>query len=153
MIDNDDSLPEPGDDPMLDEAFSFLKRLEPPLESRIANGLAIAAALSELNAMKQRRQLPWWRRSIAVPVPIAACLLVLTTLAVAANFRGERGQSPMHTGAPENPANSNPGARDKQSALARRSPTPRAALKYYETETYLCGIGRVSSESHYSIEE
>jgi hypothetical protein len=153
MTDNHDSLPAPGEDPVLDEALSQLKRLQPPLESRIANRMAVASALDELNAMKQRRQLPWWRRTIAVPVPVAACLLVLTTLAVAANFRGESGQSPMHTNAPENPAMSDPGARDKQSALARRSPTARAELKFYETETYLCGIGRISSESHYFIEE
>jgi hypothetical protein len=142
MTENHESLPEPGDEPILDEALSHLKRLQPPLESRIANRAAVATALDELNAVKQRSQLPWWRRSIAVPVPVAASVLLLTTLAVSANFRGGREQLPLQVS-----------EQDKQSSIAQRVPRSRAELKYYETETYLCGIGRVSSESHYSLEE
>lgn len=142
MTENYESLREPGDDPILDEVLSHLKRLEPPLETRVANRLAVAAALGELSAVKQRSQLPWWRRSIAVPVPVAASVLLLTTLAVSANFRGGREQLPLQVS-----------EQDKQSSIVRRAPRSREVLKFYETETYLCGIGRVSSESHYSLEE
>lgn len=37
--------------------------------------------------------------------------------------------------------------------IATRTPIGGAVLKHYETETYLCGVGRVSSESRYSIKE
>lgn len=140
MTENHTSPPEPGDDPILDEALSHLKRLQPPLESRIANRMAVATALDELNAVKQQRPLPWWRRSIAVPVPVAASVAVLSAIAFASSFRG--GPAQLHVS-----------ERVSQSPIAQRAPRSRAELKFYETETYLCGVGRVSSESHYSFQE
>jgi hypothetical protein len=142
MTDNhDDSLPEPSDDPMLDEALSHLKRLEPPLETRIANRKAVAAALAEQNAANQQGPLPWWRRSIAVPVPVAASVAALVAFVLVSGIRDWQ-ERPMHADGPT-----------KQSSIAKRTQNARGELKFYETETYLCGIGRVSSESHYSIEE
>lgn len=152
MTDNHDSLPEPGDDPMLDEAFSHLKRLEPPLEARIANRVAVATALGALSTAKLQRQLPWWRRSISVPIPIAASLAALVAFVLATSLRDWQ-ERPMHANAPKQVLESEAGVRGKHPAIAKRTANARTELKYYETETYLCGIGRVSSESRYSIEE
>jgi len=142
MMDNHDALPESDDDRTLHEALSRLRQLEPPPETRIANRAAVAAALDAWHAARRQHQLPWWRRSIAVPVPVAASVAVVAALALASSFRGGAEQLPPQVGEP-----------DKQSSIVERAPRSRAELKYYETETYLCGIGRVSSESHYSLEE
>jgi hypothetical protein len=152
MTDHHNSPPEPGDDPVLDEAFSHLKRLEPPLETRIANRVAVATALGALDTLRRQRPLPWWRRSISVPIPIAASLAALVAFVLVSGIRDWQ-ERPMHADAPKQVAKSDAGLRDKQSSISKHTQNARAELKYYETETYLCGIGRVSSESHYFIEE
>jgi hypothetical protein len=153
MNDPHDPLPEPGDDPMLEEILSLLKRLEPPLETRLANRRAVAAELGALLAVNQKRHVPWWRRSISIPVPAAACLAVLAALALTSSFRGGQGQSPVRMAAPDQPAERATDAPREKAAIAKHAPDAQPVLEYYATETYLCGIGRVNWESGYSIKE
>jgi hypothetical protein len=153
MNDHHDSLPEPGDDPMLEEVLSRLKRLEPPLETRIANRMAVAAELSASSNVNRQRHLPWWRRSISVPVPIAASLVVLAAFALQSSFRGWQERPPMHVSGPNQPVEGAADVRGEKTAIAKRTPNGHAVLEYYETETYLCGIGRLKSESGYLIKD
>ena len=149
----DDALPGdnalPVDDALLDEALSRLKRLEPPLETRIANRMAVAAELGSLSTVNRQRVLPWWRRSISVPVPVAASLAVLAAFALASSFRPWQERPPVYVAAPVQPAEGAADARGEKPTIAQRAPDAQAELKYYETETYLCGIGRLKSESGY----
>ena len=89
-------------------------------------------------------RLPWWRRSISIPVPLAAALAVLMAVALASSFRGWQEQSPRHVAGP---------VRDDKAAVAKSTSDERPVLKYYETETYLCGVGRLDSESYYVIKD
>src|SRR5262245_46051055 len=138
MNPHENSPPGPNEDPLLAEMLSPLQRLEPPLEARVANGQAVAAALSSRHAVN--RTLPWWRRSISIPVPIAAALVLLLAVALYANFRSQ----PAKEAIAEN---------SNTATLPTSSADTRQAVKYYETETYLCGVGRVSSESYYVVKD
>lgn len=138
---HNDSLPEPNDDSLLEEMLSPLKRLEPPLEARVANRRAVSAALSSFQAVNRQSHLPWWHRSVSIPVPFAAALALLVAVAFYASSRNWQEQSAITIAAPGQPAVATPRA-DAQ-------PT----WKHYETETYLCGVGRISSESYFAIKE
>lgn len=153
MNDDNDLTADSGDDAVLEEMFSQLRRLEPPLEARIANRLAIAAELSGLLQNRQELPRPWWRRSISVPVPIAASLLALVAFLLASTFRGRDERAPVQVVAPEHPAPRETETTREKTALAMQSEDARPALEYYETETYLCGIGRLNSVSGYFIKE
>jgi hypothetical protein len=153
MNDPLDPLPEPGDDSMLGEMFSHLKRLEPPMETRIANRRAVAAELGALVAASEKRHVPWWRRTISIPVPVAACLAVLAALALTSSFRGEKEPSPVRMAAPDQPAERAIHAPRAKTEVAKHTPDAQPVLEYRATETYLCGIGRVNWESGYFIKE
>ena len=148
-----DSFSEPDDEPMLKEMLSHLRSLEPPLETRIANRMAIAAELSA-SCSDAKPRLPWWRRSISIPTPVAASLLVLMGIALASSVRGRIGPSSIQVAAPAQFVKSSGDVRDKKAEVtATHTPHPTVASNYYVAETYLCGIGRVSSESYYFIKE
>jgi hypothetical protein len=153
MNDHQDSFPEPGDDPILDELLSHLKRLEPPVETRIANRMAIAAELSSLRTVNQQRHLPWWRRSVSIPAPLAACLVLLTAFVLLSRFHGSEKRLPTEVVAPVQPMEAAADVKGEQAAIAKQTSDRHAVLEYYETETYLCGIGRLNSESGYFIKE
>ena len=140
MSPHNDALPEPNDDPLLAEVLSHLKRLEPPLETRIANRQAVSVALSSFHAVNRERHLPWWRRSISIPVPIAVALVLLLAVALYANLRSQ-------------PAKEAIAVNSNTATLPKSTADTRQAVKYYETETYLCGVGRVSSESYYVVKD
>src|SRR5689334_4244864 len=95
-----ESLPEPDDDTLLEEMLSNLKRLEPPLETRIANRQAVSAALSAFEAVKRPRELPWWRRSVSIPVPFAAALGLLLAAMLYSSLRNWQDQSAALVGTP-----------------------------------------------------
>ena len=153
MNDHYDSLPESGDDPLLEEIYSHLKRLEPPLETRVANRVAVAAELGRLLDASRKQRLPWWRRSISIPVPLAASLLALAALVLPSIYREGREQPAMHVDAPVQPEKGAADRRIENPGKAKRTPAGQVVMKYYETETYLCGVGRVSSETRYFIKE
>jgi hypothetical protein len=152
MSDDREFLPEPGDDALL-EMLSRLQRLEPPLETRIANRMAVAAELASLGVLNRKRHVPWWRRCVSVPVPIAASLAVLAALVLASSFRSWQEQAAVQVAAPHQPARGAADVPRQKTAIAKRTPDTRTESKYYATETYLCGIGRVNSESHYLVKE
>jgi hypothetical protein len=148
-----DLLPEPNDESRLEEVLSSLKRLEPPLEARIANRQAVSAALSSMPAASQQRHLPWWRRTVSIPVPLATALGLLVAVATYSSIRNWQQRSAVHVAAPALSVDKTATAHGNSTAIVQPMATAQSSLKFYGTETYLCGVGRVSSESYYVIKE
>jgi ferric-dicitrate binding protein FerR (iron transport regulator) len=153
MNDPNDFSQQPAEDKELEAMLSPLKAIEPTLEARLANRRAVAEELSEesrwaqptLRAESIRR--PWWRRSVSVPVPLALGLAVMMALAVVSSFQNWRerpAKAPTNAG---EVAIAN--AKVETNATTKGTVSGRPATKFYESETYLCGIGRISSESSY----
>jgi hypothetical protein len=66
---------DPLTEEMVDELFAPLRSVDCPAEVQRSNRLAIELALA------RRLSIPWWHRSVAVPLPlaIAASLLLMAT--------------------------------------------------------------------------
>jgi hypothetical protein len=142
--------PAPNDDKQLEEMLAPLIHIEPPLEARIANRQAVSAALHSFHVLNEQRHLPWWCRSISIPVPLAAALTLLMAFSLYSSFHNWQQPSVPLIAAPNKasaPAGSNSAA--KLPAVANQQPV----VTHYETEMYLCGVGRVTSESYYAIKE
>jgi len=139
-----DSSPQPNDDRLLAEMLSPLKGLEPPLETRIANRQAISTALSSFPAINQQRNLPWWRRSILIPVPLAAALVLLLAVMGYANVRSWRAPPAAVVAAPSHRA---------AQAASKTSTAQAPNISHYQSDIYLCGVGLLSSESYYAVKE
>jgi len=52
--------------------------MQAPLATQIANRQTLANALHTLHEQAASRHTPWWRRSVSVPIPLAAAILLLT---------------------------------------------------------------------------
>jgi hypothetical protein len=150
---HNNSLPEPNDDSRLEELLAPLKHLEPPLEARIANRQAVSAALCSLQAVNRQSQLPWWRRSVVIPVPLAAALSLVMAVALYASFRNWQEQPALVVATPAQPTKAMAAAGGNETVVAMPTADAHPTWKHYETETYLCGVGRVNSESYYVLKE
>ncbi len=124
-----------------------VRELEPPLETRLANRTAIAEELVQLQSAEARRLLPWWRRKISVPVPLAIGLAASVAIAFA-----------LVRSAP--PKSDSEGPRFPSREIVKApvpSPVHLAAAtsepQYYERSVYLLGVGRINMESGYQIQE
>jgi hypothetical protein len=155
MNDSHDGLPEENDERMLEELLSPVKRVEPSLETRIGIRAAVAAELSRLTASHRNRSIPWWRRTIAVPWPIAVGVAALLLVVSALQFRAPPASVPSTVDAPPpaQPAERETGMPHDHTGVAMHTPESSPELEYYATETYLCGIGRLSSKSKSLIRE
>ena len=154
--DHESELPDdnalPGD-PILDEAFLQLRRLGPSADGRKLNRAAVADALQGTATAQKLPAVPWWRKTIAVPVPVAAALVMFAALLPFSSFYRGQTQSQGHVETPTQPPQSLPAARGA-GALAGTSETKtKKTAAYFENETYLCGIGRLKSESGWIIPE
>jgi hypothetical protein len=141
----------PGD-PILDEAFLRLRRLEPSADGRKLNRAVVADELQQLLVEKKPR-VSWWRRTIAVPVPVAAAALILVALALLSGLRSGQVLRQQHIEPPIQPAQSLPAARSAGVVAGVDEATKTKSVGYFETETYLCGVGRLKSESGWQIPE
>jgi hypothetical protein len=155
MNDPSNPSPQPAEDSELEGLLSPLKGLEPPLESRVANRQAVAAALSsedrwaEPIARQSSRQ-PWWRRTVAVPVPLALGLAVLMALTLFSSIQGWRPR-PVKAPVDQRDIAANP-INDKNAA-PKTIASSSATVRFSESETYLCGIGRISGETTYVFKD
>lgn len=117
-----------------DELERFLEPLKQAGPSAIGKARireAVASALAE-SATDRARRLPWWRRSISVPIPIAAALVLL---ALVAAFAGRSGSASSAKVEPQVAAETEP------------------RVNYRASEIFLCGIGKVSSERIFEVRE
>jgi len=65
-------------DDVLNDVLTPLRGVTVPDETRLANRAAVRRAL------ESTVQLPWWRRTVAVPVPVAAAAMVALVVTVTA---------------------------------------------------------------------
>lgn len=158
MNDSHDWLEEPNhdslqNDPLLDEMFSHLRRLEPSLDARLRYRLVVVEELERLQAMRRKQALPWWGRTIALPVPLAASLVVVAGLMLFSFCHDGRARSGVQIAAPIQPVERSAHIPSTGAVAATHAVDAHPVVEYYETETYLCGIGRLKSESGYLIRE
>lgn len=140
-----DSARDPSD--VVDKMLARLKRVEPPLETRVASREAVAAELARLAERRRVRGLPCWQRTIAVPWPVvAATIVVFVTLSIL-SFRSSH--SPTEMTRTDLPTNREERAQPKEDRIRIVS---EMTTEYYES-TYLCGIGPLRSETRYLLEE
>jgi hypothetical protein len=142
MMEPDDFSQEPEQDEVLERLLAPLRQVEPSLHARVRNRMAIADALRRQREIEQKRSRPWWSRRVSIPVPIAAALLIAAGLALMMSYRGIWTTPSARMAAREQAADRGPFV-----------PADRRGIAYHETETYLCGFGRLKSESGYFIQE
>jgi hypothetical protein len=153
MNDPNDCRLEPDDDPALEALLSRVRAIEPPLAARIKSRLAVTEALESLANVTRRSGLPWWRRSVSVPLPVAACFLLVCALGVASRFRGDDGTSPVQTSMHDQRAQAAHDASGERAAVTATQFDARPVLVYRESATYLCGIGQLKSTHGYFFKE
>jgi hypothetical protein len=156
MSDPKDFLAQPVEKDELEALLSPLKGLEPPLDARLTNRRAVAAALNsedrqpELTLNQNSRQ-PWWRRTVAVPVPLALGLALLMMLTLFSTIQGWRPRPAKAPVVRDEVAAAN-STNDKNAAIntvANRS----TRVQFSESEKYLCGIGRIRAETTYVFKD
>jgi hypothetical protein len=158
---NDRDEIEPDDDRKIFNALSKLRGIDPPAGSRIRNRAAVDEALRAIDSETPElvRPMPWWQRSVSVPLPLAACLLFVFVLLGAVALRSGNAHD-VQVGPAQQIQVFNPHPRP----LSRKgrgeteladSPDAEAhpALVYRASATYLCGIGQVHSTHGYFFTE
>lgn len=123
MKDPRESASESSDDAQLRELLAPLAQLQPSASGQLYNRAAIAEELQKAIAAERNRKIAWWRRRVSLPWPVAACLLAMALAGPAFSLRSE----------------------------ANKKPAARTAAEVYQNETYLCGIGRLKTESGYIL--
>ena len=139
------------DDQTIEQLLSRLKQLEPPLESRVANRAAVAAEITRMTEQCRERTLPFWRRTVVIPWPVAAAVLAMLVTLSLMSFRSDRHVPPV--------AGTSAVGQEEGEAVDQRiqnevTPVSRTpTLAYHTTTTYLCGIGQLRSDAKYILEE
>jgi hypothetical protein len=155
MIESHDRRPEDDDEQMLEEVLAHVKNVEPSLEARTSIRAAVAAELCRVTTSHRNRPLPWWRRTIPVPWPIAVSVAGLLLVVSASHYRTAPASVPstVDVASRARSAERATDTRHDHTGVAMHTPDKSSELEYYATETYLCGIGRLSSESKSFIRE
>ena len=90
------------------------------------------------------RNVPWWRRSISVPLPLAACVLLAFVLLGAVALRSGNAHN----------LEVRPAEQTRTASLdSADGADARPALTYRASATYLCGIGQIQSTYGYFFTE
>ena len=148
-------------DSKMDELFSRLRQIEPPIETKFANREAVAAELEKLAAVDPAKPIAFWKRSVSIPIPVvaASALLMLTFAAFSLRTDGQpakivdRDDQTVNDDV-ANPSNDGEKNGDTESLRQPQRPESSSAqLAYHESSVYLCGIGPLRTESRYVFEE
>lgn len=134
------------DDGTLRELLSDLKRLEPPPETRRAVRQRVAVALAEAFEVNQAISIPLWRRTIAVPWPLAAACVTLLFASWTWIIADNRTVIAIDSQSVETIAEPN---YQPHVAIEQRQVTPVRR----ETTTYLCGIGPIYQDTQFLYSE
>jgi hypothetical protein len=147
--DGDSNLDE--DELEIQPTMELLKRLEPTLASRIKNRRIVATGLATHERRFLSSSVPWWRRSISIPLPVALAVVLLLASAFLwlPMLRDRPGGFAVSSNSAEPFSGTAAVATPAKSSRANAERT----LGYSATETYLCGIGRIKDESIYEVKE
>jgi len=125
------------------EMLSGLHELEPSLESRLENRRVIASEIARLGESRSG-PLPWWSRSLSVPIPIAiAASLMLLMYGTSQLIHQSDSASVAESVEPVQPSHLD-STNDRE---------PEEQSSFEVTETYLCGVGRLSTHTIYTFKE
>ena len=152
------------DDPQLRRFFEPLAQLPAPAGSRRRNRAAVSAELnhlSETSGLAIGPSSSWWRRSVAIPLPLAAAAALLVVAMLAwqqAAYQRLAGQVEQLTTAGHTPAAASPGAAPPGSTSTDETHTvlaaddeaeSRSAVEYAQSQVYLNGFGQLASQTYY----
>jgi len=132
----------------LEEALAQFRNTLPPQAVRDSNRAAVRAVLEHAGI-----SLPWWRRTISLPVPVVLSIAAALLISVAAhllpadNLPAGNNAGPSPTEFTVDPPAKE---RDARSALIAAA-DPQ--VKYVETQRYLSGIGVIDRNILYRFEE
>ena len=131
--------------------LSPLRSLGAPPGSRAINRRALRRGLDSMDRAYPPTHPPWWRRRLSVPVPVAAAFAVLLFLLVYLEF----GPSLRHEPAAIDRTESAPSdsARKAEAGSPTRVAAAPGGLQYYESATYIQGVGFLNLESGFRFEE
>ena len=84
---DDDAL-----DEMLARSYAAIREAAPGQREAVLRGLGElgASAVGPVSTVREQGRLPWWRRSISIPLPLAAALAVLMAVALVSSRRTGR---------------------------------------------------------------
>ena len=139
--------PSPGsfDEQSLCDLLAPLRDLQAPLATQIANRQSLANVLHERRQQSASRPRPWWRRSVSVPIPLAAAILLLAvvfTLQQRASPQLARDAAPGPAHQPQAPLPRGDDSREAMLATLQ----PSANIPSMEAGIYLSGIGSLNSK-------
>ena len=148
-----DDFEEREDDADLESLLSPLKRIEPPAAARDEFRAAVAAELDRSAVVRKRG--PWWRRTIAVPVPVAlsAALLMSASVAWSVSRSPADGGTEIDSSTRPTPVAPAPSLAVPRALAELRPVRPSSNVEYVSTEVYVCGVGPVKSTSSYIVRE
>ncbi len=144
------------DDATIEQMLCCLKQLEPTVESRVANRVAVAAELDYLARIQARQAVPIWRRPVPVPWPLAAAALaMLVMLSVLAWPRASAvepdAERPIVNNSP--PIVGEPTPVDEVPDRAVAATAGDSEVAYRTRTTYFCGLGPIDSEIEFLFPE
>lgn len=143
-----DPSPEPLEEQALFDLLGPLRDLQAPLATQIANRQSLANVLHERRQQSASRPRQWWRRSVSVPIPLAAAILLLAVVFALQ----QRASSQLSRDAVPGPA------QQPQALLPRSGDSrevrlaaiqPSANCRSMESGMYLSGIGSLNSKVVY----
>jgi hypothetical protein len=127
----------------LDEALGEFRTMSPPQAVRDANRASVQKALNAITI-----PVPWWRRSISLPLPVMLAIAAALLISLAAHLLpASSGAGPTRSSIPVNPPVKDDGPRSTLVAAAD------SQFEYVETQRYLSGIGVVDRNVSYRIQE
>jgi hypothetical protein len=142
----------PDDDVEPEKLFETLKNLEPPLEARAAFRIAVASELARSYQASCSQLKPWWRRSVSIPVPVAMALGILVVAGLWwSPSRFQRNDLVKTNAAPEHSVSSHSSVEPQLASNCQDVANP--TFRRYVSNTYLCGLGPISTETHFDFEE
>ena len=122
-------------DDVLNDLLTPLRGVAVPDETRSANRAAVQRALAG------RVQLPWWRQTVAVPVPVAAAAMVALVVSVTAILWPSRAQ----------PSVSQVASQPMQERFNERGPSAssgeenKSSSSWSVTRSYIQSLGSLGS--------
>lgn len=148
MNESDPHVPEERD---VEELLKPLQEIESPDESNMLNRKAVADEIAKAKAAPPTLAPdldPIWRRTVGVPIPIlvaAASLLVFLSIA---HLRQELMTEPNPSQRIQQ-GDGNSSKSEESTDLAKTRRTGESTHVYYQSEVYVCGVGRLRTEMGY----
>jgi hypothetical protein len=122
----------------LEEALTQFRNTQPPEAVRGSNRATVRAALEQVGM-----RLPWWRRTISLPLPVVLATAAALLISVAAHLLAVVNNTAPGSRPPSEPSTQGDGS--GPSLIAATDPR----IEYFETQRYMSGIGVIDRNVSY----